>query len=1053
MKNLILLKQVLAMILALVLIALVGSGSINAAQPPQQNSEQITARMLVQPNALMGPSPNSFAWSPNGATLAYVDTQDGHDVLFAYDAATKTKRVLLDPGANPNQIDLTSTEWSPQGDKILFNGATSLWLLDPKTGKLQALGENTGAKTSMEFSPDGAQIAYALNNDLYTIRIGDGKVTRLTTDGSDTVFNGTLDWVYNEELATRNAQPAYAWSPDGKWMIHLRLDESQVQNHFVTDYQPVPPTLSYTRYPVAGTANPKASLHMIELSTGKSTPIPLSDDVEYIMPFFTWFPESSEAVFVTENRAHTDLELMAWNPTTGKGRTLVKETDKYWVNENSYAAPIFLDGGKQFLWLSERDGFMHLYLISRDGKTVKQLTQGNWMIDSPAWNVLIPGKAVYVDPEEKYAYFSTTKNSPLERQVYRVEIASGKLEQASKDAGFHFGALSGDGKYLVDQFSDVSTPTVTTILKSDGTPVEVLSKAAGPSLDLPNVTREFVTIKAHDGADLYAQIVKPENFDAKKKYPVVIHWYGGPTLQLVSNRYGATNIFNHIERDTLYTQAGFIVWRLDNRGSFGRGHAFETPIYKDFGKAAFDDQLAGVEYLKTLPYVDATRIGTDGKSFGGFLTLYALIHKPEIFKAGVAGSGPTDWSYYDTIYTERYMQQPSQNKAGYDATNIINRAADFKVTPLIIHGLNDTNVHLQNSVNLIQQLEHIDKPFLFIPLPNSDHHYGGDGLATVLAASTEYFVEMIGGASGTSIAAADPLPSWNEGPAKSSILKFVAEVTNPSSANYVAPADRVAVFDNDGTLWTEKPIPAQGAFVFQRINELAPQHPEWKTTQPYEAVLEKDMKTLESLTPQQIEELVFATHAGMTETEFEQEAKAFLDTAKHPRFNVLYTQTIYQPMLELLAYLQQNGFKTFVVSGGGVEFMRAYSEQDLGIARDDMVGSMLDYKFQQTEGGNDLYREAQLDTFDDNQVKPVNIQRHIGRRPIMAVGNSDGDLQMLQYAGGDKGPYLNLLIVHDDAQREYAYTSGTDKLMTAAAQSPWMFVSMKKDFKEIFPWQ
>lgn len=734
--------KVCILILA-ILIGLAGNDGVSAAPPSQQSTEQITARMLVQSNALMGPSPSSFAWSPTGATLAYVDTQNGHDVLLAYDAKTNAKHVLLDPGDNPNQIDLTSTEWSPQGDVILLSGATSLWLLDPRTGQTKPLGSDTGAKTSMTFSPDGTQIAYAQNNDLYTIRIVDGKVTRLTIDGSDTVFNGTLDWVYNEEVATRAAQPAYAWSPDGKWLIHLRLDETDVQNHSVTDYRGVPPTLSYTRYPVAGTANPKASLHMIALDNGKSTQIPLASDVEYIMPFFTWLPGSSEAMFVAENRAHTDLELMAWNPTTAKGRTLVRETDPYWVNENSYAAPIFLNGGKQFLWLSERDGFMHLYLYSREGELLKQLTQGDWMIDSPAWNLLIPGKPVYVNPEGTHAYFSTTKSSPLERQVYRVEIASSKLEPVSREPGFHFSALSGDGKFLVDQFSDVSTPPITTILQADGTPVQVLGRSAGPSIDLPNVTREFLKIKAHDGADLYAQIVKPESFDPKKKYPVIIHWYGGPTLQLVSNRYGATNLFNSIERDTLYTQAGFIVWRLDNRGSFGRGHAFETPIYKELGNAALDDQLAGVEYLKKLPYIDASRIGADGKSFGGYLTLFALIHAPDVFKAGVAGSGPTNWAYYDTIYTERYMQLPTQNPAGYAATDLIRQVADLKARPLIIHGLSDTNVHLQNSVNFVQALEQSDKPFDFIPLPNSDHHYGGDGLATVLAASTEYFLRNL----------------------------------------------------------------------------------------------------------------------------------------------------------------------------------------------------------------------------------------------------------------------------------------------------------------------
>jgi dipeptidyl-peptidase-4 len=731
--------------LFLVLMGLVGCETKPTPTPlPTPSTTGLTARMLVAPNALMGPGPSAFNWSPAGATLAYVEPKDGRDVLWLYDAATGVKRVLLDPANNPDQIDVSSAQWSPQGDALLLTGEKSLWLLNAQTGALKSLATGGGSKTGLTFSPAGTHIAFVQDNDLYTVRISDGQTTRLTTDGSETVFNGCLDWVYNEELATRSAQPAYAWSPDSKWLIHLRLDEANVQNHSVTDFRPVPPTLSYTRYPVAGSPNPKATLHVIALATGQRTSIPLPADAEYILPFFAWFPDSQEAVYVTVTRGSSALELRAWNPTTGVGRTIIRETDPYWVNENSYAPPVFLGDGQQFLWLSERSGFMHLYLYSRSGELIRQLTQGDWLIDTPAWNLLIPGRPVYVDPAGAWAYFSTTKNSPLERQVYRLEIAGGRLEQVSQQPGFHFAALSGDGQYLVDQFSDVATPPVTSILKADGTRVAVLGQCAGPSVTLPKLTREFVTVKAHDGVDLYAQIVKPANFDPTRKYPVVIHWYGGPTLQMVSNRYGTTNLFNIIERDVLYTQKGFIVWRLDNRGSFGRGHAFETPIAGELGRAALDDQLAGVEYLRTLPYVDAERIGTDGKSFGGYMTLYALIHAPDVFRCGVAGAPPTDWRYYDTIYTERYMQTPDQNPAGYAATNLVAKAGHIRARPLIIHGLADTNVHLQNTVNFIQALEAADKPFDFIPLPNLSHSFRGDGLVAALSASADYLTACLG---------------------------------------------------------------------------------------------------------------------------------------------------------------------------------------------------------------------------------------------------------------------------------------------------------------------
>lgn len=749
-------KQITFSVLILVTFLTVACG----AQP--EPAAPITARQLVAPGALMGPGPSAFNWRPQGALLAYVEPLDGRDVLWAYDAATGETRVLLDPGENPDRIDLSSAQWSPQGDSLLLSGATALWLLDADTGALRSLVEVGAGVASLAFSPDGTRIAFVQDNDLYTVSVRDGRIVRLTTDGSETVFNGTLDWVYNEELATRSSQPAYAWSPDGEWLIHLRLDESAVQSHPVTDFGTVPPTISTTRYPVAGSANPRASLHMIALESGRSSPVPLPVSAEYVLPFFGWFPDSQEALFVTLNRAHTRLELTAWNPIASTGRSLIRETDSAWVNENSYAAPILLGDGSQFLWLSERDGFMHLYLYARDGTLIRQLTQGEWMIDTPAWNLLIPGRPVAVDPAGDWAYFSCTRNSPLERQIYRVNIASGALEQLSQPPGFHFSALSGDGQFLVDQHSDISTPPVITILKADGTEWGQLVQRTGPALDLPQVTREFVTVKARDGVELYAQIVKPEGFDPEQKYPVIVHWYGGPTLQMVSNRYGATNLFNHIERDVLYTEAGFIVWRLDNRGSFGRGHAFETPIAGELGKAALDDQLAGIAYLRTLPYVDASRIGCDGKSFGGYMSLYALIHAPEVFRAGVVGSAPTDWQYYDTIYTERYMGTPFTNPRGYAATDLVAKADRLRAAPLIIHGLNDTNVHLQNSINLIQEMQALDKPFEFLPLPGLNHSYRGNGLVAALSASVDYFSRTLGGATASTNVVPEVLPASTE---------------------------------------------------------------------------------------------------------------------------------------------------------------------------------------------------------------------------------------------------------------------------------------------------
>jgi len=299
--------------------------------------------------------------------------------------------------------------------------------------------------------------------------------------------------------------------------------------------------------------------------------------------------------------------------------------------------------------------------------------------------------------------------------------------------------------------------------------------------------------------------------------------------------------------------------------------------------------------------------------------------------------------------------------------------------------------------------------------------------------------------------AADPLPSWNEGAAKQAILELVERVTKPGGPDYVAPEDRVATFDNDGTLWAEKPTYFQLVFLSDRVRELAAEHPEWRSTQPYQAVLERDAEYLRTIGMSEVLELVAATHAGMSQAEFEEETREFLETARHPRFEVPFTEVIYQPMLELLDHLRANAFKLFIVSGGGIEFIRQFSEAVYGIPREDVIGSSLKYEFRETDSGSEIYRLPELGSFDDKEVKPANIQLHIGRRPILAVGNSDGDIQMMQYATDGSGPRLALLLHHDDAEREYDYDHGTERALEVAAERGWIVASVRDDFRRVFP--
>jgi phosphoserine phosphatase len=299
----------------------------------------------------------------------------------------------------------------------------------------------------------------------------------------------------------------------------------------------------------------------------------------------------------------------------------------------------------------------------------------------------------------------------------------------------------------------------------------------------------------------------------------------------------------------------------------------------------------------------------------------------------------------------------------------------------------------------------------------------------------------------------DPLPSWNEGKPKQTIIQFVQDVTNPNSKNYLPLGDRVAVFDNDGTLWQEKPLYVQLAFLLDQIKILAPQHPEWKTEEPFKTLLtdpNPDLKSLSST--ENLMKLVIATHTGMSQTEFENQVKQFFKTAQHPRFKQPYTKLIYQPMVELVGYLKLNDFDVYICSGGGIDFIRAISEDAYGIPPENVIGSAVQKTFEITAKGTDFVRQPKLvEPINDKEGKPVNIDRYIGKKPAIAVGNSDGDIQMLQYTDSNPKPDLELLLHHDDLEREYDYNTGTEKALILAKENDWTVISLKKDFKRVFP--
>jgi len=671
----------------------------------------LTAQLVTSEGKIISPAISRVRWRPGSGQISYLRHDD--EGLWIYDVATRQEhRVHLPSSAD---VDLDSYRWSPKGNRILFEGGGDLWLFDPANGETKRLTDDLQKDEEPTFSPTGDRVAFVRQNNLYTLSLKTGRITQLTSDGTPLILNGKLDWVYKEELADRATGRAYKWSPDGKQIAYLRLDDSPVPQYPLIHFLSTHVDFSLQRFPQAGDPNPHATFHVVSVGTDKKYDwVPPSDSLpmEYFGPSFSWTRDSKAISFVTLNRNQTEMAVHLWNADSGSGRTLLVEKDPYWIN--SLHPPGFLDGGR-FLWLSERDGWLHLYLYGRRGKLLKKLTSGDWMLDHPLFSDL---PMFQWGGDSGWVYFLSTKADPIERQIYRVRLDGSHLERLSKEPGTHTFLLSPDGRFYVETFSDYKTPPVTRLFKSDGTLVATLDAPENHLGDYALGETEFVTVKAPDGTKLYARLVKPPDFDPHKKYPVIVNVYGGPEVQIVRDEWGVTSL-----DDQLFAEHGFLLWSLDNRGSWGRGHAWETTIFEHLGRQELSDQLAGVKYLKSLPYVDPGRMGIWGWSYGGYMTLYTLTHAPQVFECGAAGGPVTDWKFYDSIYTERYMRTPEANPEGYRESSPLEAAGNLRAKLLLMHGVDDDNVHLQNTINFIEALVRDGKSYQLYLQPGEKHGF------------------------------------------------------------------------------------------------------------------------------------------------------------------------------------------------------------------------------------------------------------------------------------------------------------------------------------------
>ena len=600
------------------------------------------------------------------------------------------------------------------GGEALYIFKGDVFVLDLNSAHFRRLTSTPAEETSASFSPNGRRVAYVRTNDLYFFDLDANRETQITHDGSETLLNGTLSWVYWEEVFGRR-DIGYWWAPDSQAIAYLQSDESNVDLSYFVDFVPFSPRVIRQRYARAGRANPRVRLGVTELGHDGTTWIQINDKpFEYIVRA-KWLPDGRRLSVETMPRVQTELSLYFADRKTGMATRVLTETNPGWVNmtDDLY----FFNDGQHFLWPSERDGYMHLYRYRMDGTLENQVTKGRWALASagglPFW---VRQTIVGVDEKNNWIYFTALEQSSIERHLYRIRADGSGFMRISKEPGTHRILMSPDARYFLDRYSDIRTLPSLRLHASDGSVMQTVA-AARPQLLAPYEVQfpELFTIPADDGFPMPAEILKPKNFRADRKYPVVMFIYGGASAPQVTNAWQGDTLWNQLLLD-----AGYLVVKVDNRSATGISKELENTVLKHLGEAETPDLVAAARWLKKQSWVDPERVGVWGWSYGGYMTLNLMTRSQE-FKAGIAVAPGVDWRYYDTKWTEGAMRTPQENPEGYESASVIPLAKQLHGRVLIVYGTYDDNVHPYNEMAFINGLIAAGKKFDMMAYPMRKH--------------------------------------------------------------------------------------------------------------------------------------------------------------------------------------------------------------------------------------------------------------------------------------------------------------------------------------------
>jgi dipeptidyl-peptidase 4 len=705
-----------------------------------QEKKPITFDDVFKKGTFSQKSVYGINWMKDGQfyTTKVKDSKTKNDLVIKYNIANGQAIDTLVHGGKL-KINFSSYQFSSDESKVLlateeesiYRRSTKAfyYIYDLKSGKLQKL-HNDEKESFADFSPNGNKVAFVVKNNLYVNDLERNRITQVTNDGElNKIINGGTDWVYEEEFGFAKA---FTWSPDGSKIAFYTFDESEVKHYNMQKWGTLYPQDYIFKYPKAGERNSDVKISVYNLEKDAITTIPV-DGEDYYIPRIYWTPNSSVLSLIKLNRHQNKMEIIHADVVKNTTKVVLTEESKTYVDVEYTDDLIYLADNKTFIRTSESDGYKHIYHYSMDGKLLKQVTSGLWEVSS----------FLGIDEKSKILYFLSTEDSSIEKHLYSINLNGKGKKRLSERKGSISVNFSPDFKYYIQYQSSSNEPLTVSLFNGAGKKIRVIEdnkdlRERLKNFNLPSM--EYTTFNSKDGTPLNAYLIKPNNFEPNKKYPVLMFVYGGPGSQRVSNSWGSSREFWM----RFIAEQGYVIACVDNRGTGYKGRDFKHITYLNLGKYEVEDQIEAAKQIRQLPYVDNSRIGIWGWSYGGYMSSLALFLGNDVFKTAIAVAPVTNWRFYDTIYTERYLRTPQENSSGYDDYSPLSHTDKLKGNFLLIHGTGDDNVHFQNAVELVEALVQSNKDFESFYYPNKNHGiYGGNTTYHLYSKMTNFILNKL----------------------------------------------------------------------------------------------------------------------------------------------------------------------------------------------------------------------------------------------------------------------------------------------------------------------